>query len=267
MSPIFGLLFLVLATSKCENQHLHEYFKEHNLEGGICLYDTKKQTWLHSDSQYSKKGTLPASTFKILHTLIALEEAVVKNKEHLFRWDRTPKLFKSARIPSWNQDQDLESAFKNSTIWCYEEIAKSIKTKRYCKYLKSANYSNRKIKHPNGNDFWNYGKLRVSLIDQIKLLIHLYNNKLPFKIEHQELTKDLMIEEENEQYLLRTKTGWSYDGRDIGWYVGYIELADNVIFFSTRIEKDLDKEVRQFSEFRKSITKKIISDLYNLNIE
>jgi len=260
-----SIILFLISVSVC-GQNLSNYFTENNVIGGISIYDLKNQTWKHSDEEYAKKGTLPASTFKIIHTLIGLEEGVVEGKEDIFKWDKKPKLFKSKSIPNWNQNNSLEMAFKNSTIWYYEEIAKQIKNKNYCRHLKKAKYSDRKIKNPNGNDFWNYGKLKVSPIEQIELLIKLFRNDLPFNFKFQNLTKELMIEEEQQEYTLRSKTGWSYDKQDIGWYIGYVEIKDNVIFFSTRIEKQLDEEIGGFSKMRKSITKQIISDLYNLKM-
>jgi len=70
-----------------------------------------------------------------------------------------------------------------------------------------------------------------------------------------------MIERQNVEMTIRSKTGWSHDKIYIGWYVGYLELEDNTIFFATRIEKELDEERKDFSKLRKNITYKIISDM------
>ena len=45
--------------------------------------------------------------------------------------------------------------------------------------------------------------------------------------------KEIMIDEKNEDYTIRAKTGW--EGK-YGWYVGYIETKDDVWFFSTNID-------------------------------
>lgn len=260
------LVTLILISTYLNGQDLNEYFIDNNIIGGISLYNLQNKSWLHSDKDYANKGTLPASTFKIINTIIALEEGIINNQQDIFKWDGKPKLFKSIEIPNWNKDNNLEMAFKNSTIWYYEEIARQINKRKYCQYLKKAKYSNRKIKNSKGNDFWNYGTLKVSPIEQIELLIKLFHNQLPFNIKFQALTKELMIEEEHSEYTIRSKTGWSYDKVDIGWYIGFIEIKNNVIFFATRIEKSLDEELNEFSNLRKSITKQILEDLYNVKI-
>lgn len=257
---------LILISIYSYGQNLNQYFIDSKVFGSISIYDLNKQIWKHSNKDESERGTLPASTFKIIHTMIGLEEKVINDINDTIKWDGETKLFKTHRVPNWNRDNDLELAFRNSTIWYYEEISKQIKKDKYCKYLKKNSYSNRKYKNGKGFDFWNYGSLKVTPIEQIELLIRLYHNKLSFTVEHQEITKFLMIEHKTPYLTIRSKTGWCYEKKDIGWYVGYVELENNVIFFATRIEKGLDEEVNGFSKLRLSITKSIISDMYNLEL-
>lgn len=261
-----SILCCLLATVVL-GQDLNTFFNEAKVKGAISIYDYKKQIWIHSNADLAEKGTLPASTFKIIHSLIGLEEGIIDSKNDTIRWDGKPKLFKSFEIPNWNKDNDLEMAFKNSTVWYYEEIAKRIKLCTYRKYLRKNKYSNRGLKNGKGVDFWNYGNLKVTPVEQIELLVKLYKNELSFKNKYQELVKELMLEKETPDYILRSKTGWSYDKMDIGWYIGYIELKNNTLFFATRIEKELKENLKGFSGLRKSITKRIMNELYDVRIE
>jgi len=69
----------------------------------------------------------------------------------------------------------------------------------------------------------------------------------------------MMIEEQNEEYILRAKTGWTrVEGKDIGWWTGYLEKDDNVIFFATRITKNRTTHNPDFGKCRKEITRKVI---------
>jgi len=62
-------------------------------------------------------------------------------------------------------------------------------------------------------------------------------------------------------YTLRGKTGWGeQDGKNIGWYVGYIEREGNVYFFATNIESENPDE-SLFPGARKAITRQILQDL------
>lgn len=263
----FKILFILSIISySIRGQDLNNFFVEVNVKGSISIYDLKNKEWNHSNAKLAKEGTLPASTFKIIHTLIGLEENIIRGRNDTIRWDKEPKLFKTTKIPNWNKDNDLETAFKNSTIWYFEEIAKQINKCKYRKYLKKNKYTNRNNRKGKDYDFWNFGNLKVSPIEQIELLIKLYKNELSFNKKYQELTKEFMIEKETSSLILRSKTGWCYDTIDIGWYIGFIELEDNVVFFATRIEKELERDLEGFSKLRKSITTNVINKLYDLKL-
>ncbi len=49
------------------------------------------------------------------------------------------------------------------------------------------------------------------------------------------LVKDIMINEQTPNYVLRGKTGWA---NNIGWYVGYLEQNNDVYFFATNLDFD-----------------------------
>jgi beta-lactamase class D len=70
-------------------------------------------------------------------------------------------------------------------------------------------------------------------LNKSNFLKRLYKNDLPFKIEDINALKEIMIDEKNEDYTIRAKTGW--EGR-YGWYVGYVETKDDVWFFATNID-------------------------------
>ena len=75
--------------------------------------------------------------------------------------------------------------------------------------------------------------LEITTFEQIKFLKRFYTNNLPFKIEDINLLKEIMIDEKNEDYIIRAKTGW--EGK-YGWYVGYLETKNDVWFFATNID-------------------------------
>ena len=61
----------------------------------------------------------------------------------------------------------------------------------------------------------------------------LYQNDLPFELEHQRLLKDVMIVEAEKDWILRAKTGW--EGRH-GWWVGWVEWSAGPVFFALNID-------------------------------
>src|SRR5690606_14963651 len=61
------------------------------VKGAILIYDLETDQWYSNNFNWAKKGQLPASTFKIPNSVIAIETGVVKNDSTLFRWDGEPR--------------------------------------------------------------------------------------------------------------------------------------------------------------------------------
>ena len=247
-------LFPVFAFGQID---LKKPFNDCSLQGSFTLYDYNAKKWTFSDERDAKVETLPASTFKIINSLIALETGAVKNEMEVLKWDGTKR-----EVEAWNADTDLKNAFKNSTVWFYVELAKRVGTKNYKKHLKKSRYGNGKIFNGKDSDFWNYGDFGISPVDQIKFLKEFHEEKLPFSKRSSEIVKHVMIEETNENYTLRAKTGWtSFGGNDTGWWIGYVARNDNTYFFATRVIKSRQTENPRFSACRREITKSILKQL------
>jgi len=231
------------------------------VDGSVTIYDYKQKKWFYSDSVDAKKLTLPASTFKIPNSLIALETGILKDENQILKWDGIPKYFLGVKMEAWNKDTDLKSAYKNSTIWFFVELAKRIKRDRYRKYLEICAYGNLNFSEK-GIDFWNYGQYGISPVNQILFLRRLYEEELPFSKKHMATVKNIMISEKTANYVIRDKTGWTRkDGLDIGWWVGYVETKDNVYFFATRLTKSQKDDNPNFSKYRKEITKHVLKEM------
>ena len=224
----FKIFFLILLSINlfAWDKEVEEVFKKYKVEGTIVIESlNKKKINIYNDKRASELFS-PASTFKIPNSLIALNEGVV-TKDSLIIWDK-----KTREYESWNKDQTLLTAFKSSCVWCYQEFASKIGVEKYEKYLKSLDYGNKNI----GNEitrFWLDESLKITTFEQIKFLKRFYTNDLPFKIEDMNTLKEIMIDEKNEDYTIRAKTGW--EGK-YGWYVGFIETKEDVWFFSTNID-------------------------------
>ena len=234
---IFAILFSIfsLATfahaqeGTLERSDWRKFFSEFQAKGTIVVADERQadRAMLVFDPVRSKKRYSPASTFKIPHTLFALDAGAVRDEFQIFRWDGVNRGF-----AGHNQDQDLRSAMRNSTVWVYELFAKEIGDDKARRYLKKIDYGNADPSTSNG-DYWIEGSLAISAQEQIAFLRKLYRNELPFRVEHQRLVKDLMIVEAGRNWILRAKTGW--EGR-MGWWVGWVEWPTGSVFFALNID-------------------------------
>lgn len=220
-------LMLIFSINLFANDlEIEKIFKNKEVEGTLVLESLNTKKVDIYNEKRANTSFSPASTFKIPNTLIALNEGVV-NKDSIIVWDKKVREF-----DAWNKDQTLQSAFKSSCVWCYKEFASKIGVEKYKKYLKELNYGNKRI-GKDVTDFWLDESLRITAFEEIRFLKQLQANNLAFKQEDIDTLKNIMIDEKNENYTLRAKTGW--EGR-YGWYVGYIETKDDVWFFAMNID-------------------------------
>ncbi|MDP1800222.1 MAG: class D beta-lactamase [Bacteroidota bacterium] len=229
-----------------------KYYDEQNVEGSFVLYDSKNDKLIFYNKKQYTDSFSPASTFKICNSLIGLETGIIKDENFVIPWDSVVR-----QNPKWNTDHDLKTAFKNSTVWYYRELARRVGEKKMKYWLDKSKFGNMDMS--GGVDlFWLRGGLRITPEQQIDFLKRLHDNKLVFSKRSTEIVKRIMIVKDTLGYVLRAKTGWSDgDKKSIGWYIGYLETNDNVYYFSNCIQTpDFDK-----AKARIEITDQIFYDL------
>lgn len=236
-------------------------FKDCQIAGSTSIYDYKNKKWLFSNNTDARIETLPASTFKIINLLIALETGVIKDENEIVKWVGKTDTTLYGYRPEIYKDMTVKEAFEVSAGWVFIELAKKIGKERYKHYLKLCQYGNQDLSQKDA-DFWNFGAFAISPVNQIELLIKVYEEKLPFSKRNIEILKRVMMTEKTDTYSIRSKTGWTrVSGNDIGWWVGYVERSDNVYFFATRIIKKRSTINKNFGQCRKDITKNILRQL------
>jgi beta-lactamase class D len=262
MVKIFILIFIFFQipdSNPKENVQeidLKSFFEEFQVKGSFLLYDLKKNEYTAFDHKRCKKGFLPASTFKILNSLIGLETGTIPDIDHVIQWDGVER-----NISAWNQDHSLVSAYKVSCVPYYQELARRVGVEKMKYFTTHSKYGKMDISESNLDTFWLEGKSRISQKEQIDFLKKFYKRELPFSSANFSQVEKIMLVEENDRYKLRGKSGWTFqDGNDIGWFVGYLEKAENVYFFATQIESPKPNN-DLFNRGRKEITLNIIRHL------
>jgi len=226
-----GLVSFKSAIKTNHRDDLKKFYDEYQVQGSFVLYDQKNDHYTYYNQEQTTTPFTPASTFKICNSLIALETGAVKDENVVFKWDK-----KERPLPVWNADTDMKNAFKNSTVWFYQELAKLVGEEKMKFWLHKANYGNEDI---NGgiDGFWLWGGLRITPIQQIDFLKRLQGDKLPFSSRSMDIVKSIMIVKNTKDYVIRAKTGNGKQGNlYVSWYVGYITTNDNVYYFSNCIQ-------------------------------
>lgn len=257
------LLGYLLPLTLLAQVDLQKPFRDCQLAGSTTVYDYGQRKWTFTDEVDSQRATLPASTFKIINSLIALETGVIRDEKDVIKWVGQSQI-DTARYsyrPEIYHDMTVKEAFEKSAGWVYIELAKKIGRDRYEQYLSKCQYGNGNLSQKDV-DFWNFGPFAISPKNQITFLTALYDEKLPFSKQNMAIVKRMMINETTAKYVLRAKTGWTReDGVDIGWWVGYVEKQRKPYFFATRISKNRNTVNPNFGDCRKRITKDILRQL------
>jgi beta-lactamase class D len=204
-------------------------FDDAQAEGTIVVVDARdgRRAVREHNPERARTRYRPASTFKIPHTLFALDAGVLRDEFQRFAWDGVERDF-----AGHNRDQDLRSAMRTSALWVYQGFAREIGEDGAQAYLERIRYGNADPTTEQG-DYWVDGALAISAYEQVAFLERLYRNELPFRVEHQRLLKDVMIVEAGRDWILRAKTGW--EGR-MGWWVGWVEWPNGPVFFALNID-------------------------------
>ena len=220
------------------------------LAGSIVIYDLTEDRYYSNNFAWARNGHLPASTFKIPNSIIALETGVVEDDSTLFVWGGEKR-----RLKVWEQDLAFKEAFHHSCVPCYQEVARNIGAARMADYLHRFNYGNMKVDSGHIDMFWLQGDSRINQLQQIDFLERFYKGDLPISDRTEAIMKRMMVIEDNEKYKLSGKTGWSVtNGSNNGWFVGFIETQSKVYFLATNVEPNPQFDMNMFAMIRKDIT-------------
>lgn len=242
------------ASITAQAPNLGRHFREFGLKGSSLIYDLNNNRTYEHNPQRNATAITPASTFKIFNAMVALETGVVPNDVAVLTWDGIHR-----DIDAWNHDTNLRQAFKDSTVWFYQVLARRAGHEQMQQFIDKVSYGNRQIGTAADIDrFWLQGPLQITPKEQIQFLQRLYRGNLPFSQRTMDLVKDIMVREQTPDYTLRGKTGWLDSTKpEVGWFVGYLEQNKNVYFFATTIDMHKPED----APARIEITRRSLKDL------
>jgi beta-lactamase class D len=213
---------------------LAKRFFDEGTVGTFVGYKTGDYLIIASDKDRSGEAKLPASTFKIPNSLIALETGVVADPDKdVFKWDGVVR-----SIEPWNKDHTLRSAIAVSAVPVYQEIARRIGPERMQKYVDLFEYGNRDI--GGGIDqFWLTGNLRIDPVQQIDFVDRLRRGVLPVSKRSQDLVRDILPVAKVGDSVIRAKSGLlgaEIGKPSLGWMVGWAEKGGVQTVFALNMD-------------------------------
>lgn len=264
---LLNIIILVNFTANCQTKKLNtkEVVKTEfgnildslEVNGSILIYDVKNKIYYSNDFSWAKTGVIPASTFKIPNSIIALETGIIKNDSAIFKWNGEKRRFKR-----WEEDLTFKKAFQVSCVPCYQEIARKVGVKRMKKYLRKLDYKGMVFDTLTIDNFWLEGNSKISQKQQIDFLRKFYFSKFPISDRTIKIVKNIMEIERTENYILSGKTGLSsIEEKYNGWFVGYVETKSNVYFFATNVIPTDGLNVDDFISSRINVTKNALKQM------
>ncbi len=275
---IFGFLPLaVFFFGSCRDVRIKEhkewgkFYENYGIKNACFIVKDNNHESVH---YYNKERCIqrftPASTFKIINSMIALETAVAPDDGLMIKWDGTP------RKPEWDKDMTMREAFKVSCVPYYQEIARRIGSARMQHYIDTMQYGN---KNTSGaiDQFWLNDSLQVSADEQIGMLKKMYFAQLPISERSQRIVKTLMLQEQTPGYNLYYKTGTAMkNGKTLYWVVGIAERIEHVkepegsmnksdihnypYFFAQNFEMPTADTTKDWSKTRIDVLKDVLRD-------
>ena len=224
-----------------------KYFGKY--EGSFVLYDLGNDAWSIHDIEHATLRVAPDSTYKIYDALFGLEEGVITPEDSFIAWNGENYPFEA-----WNADQTLQSAMASSVNWYFQSVDEQLGTTSVYDYIKEIGYGNKNMSG-DFSTYWMESSLKISPIEQVELLTQLQNNNFGFAPENINAVKDSICLSSSDAGTFYGKTGTGrVDGQDVnGWFIGYIETADNTYFFATNIGADSDATGGNATEITMSI--------------
>lgn len=211
------------AATVSESPALAEAFKRAGVTGTFVMLDPGKDTLVVHNSARARTRFVPASTFKIVNTLIGLESGAVADVDEVLPYGGKPQPFSA-----WEHDMALREAIKISNVPVYQELARRIGLARMKTWMGKIGYGNGEIGKV-VDRFWLDGPLEISALEQVEFLRRLAASELPVSPGAMNAVQEITLQRKTEAFELHGKTGWAMVPKPaLGWYVGWVNRGSVV---------------------------------------
>jgi beta-lactamase class D len=251
---ILGLMALPTQAAEVERPDLARLFTQAGTAGTVVVHDLAHDTTVVVGAERAGQGFLPASTFKVVNALIALDRGVVSGPDEVLPWHGTQFWIKDC-----NADLALRSAFAKSCVPAFQDIARRIGYGAMVQSLARLDYGNGAPEPELADRFWLEGPFKISARQQVAFLKRLVTGQLPVSVRAEDMLREIMAVERTPAYTLYAKTGWADSTQpNIGWWIGWIDRADgNTVLFAT----NLDLTRPDLAKARQEVTRAVLREL------
>ncbi len=229
---LVSILFTACTSNNVtEDNSIQKYFEDNKVTGCFAMFDNSQGQFTVFNKKYFRDSAyLPASTFKIVNSLIGIETGRVQDDSTIIKWDSVVR-----KNSQWNRDLTMHDAFQLSCVPWFQELARRIGKDTMQHWLDTLGYASRYQKPVINriDTFWLDNSVKITADEQFGLVKKLYFDQLPFQKRTQRIVRNMMLKENNANYQLSYKTGWGKSDirQSVGWITGWIEENKHPYFF------------------------------------
>lgn len=207
------------------------YFE--GLNGAAVIYDPSENRYQIYNQETALTQRSPCSTFKIISSLIGLENGIIVPEDSVRPW--SGEIFWNE---DWNRDIGFEDAFRTSCVWYFRQVIDEIGTELMQEELDRLQYGNRDISdwegRQNTNDdnraltgFWIESSLRISPKEQTEVMERIFGSDSEYSKGTQDKLKEVMLVSGQSEPGLAVygKTGQGAEGNTTVdcWFTGFAD--------------------------------------------
>jgi len=230
-----------------EDAGIGALFAKAGLQGAFVVHDVAADSYTVHDRRRAQQRYIPASTFKIPNSLIALSNGAVASVDEVVPYDGKP-----VYRPEWARDMALREAIRLSNVPVYQEMARRVGLDRMRGALVRLRYGNMET-GDRVDRFWLDGPLEISAVEQTAFLTGLAQGQLPFSNVAMAAVREICRQDGPAE--LYAKTGWGKrPGQpDIGWWVGWVRKDGKLYAFALNVDMPADGQDRRVALGREAL--------------
>lgn len=221
------------------------------LDGSAVIYDPAENCFEIYNKEAALTRRSPCSTFKIVSSLIALENGIIDPEDSVRTWSG-----ESFWNEEWNRDIGFDDAFHASCVWYFREVTDEIGEDLMQKELDRLSYGNCDISdwkgrlntnnaNPALTGFWIESSLLISPKEQVEVLERIFGDRSAYSQKTREKLKQVMLlpEQSNSDISIYGKTGMGKAGGILvdAWYAGFAECSGDNIYFCVHLDETKDE--------------------------
>ena len=238
------------------------------LTGAAVIYDRAENRYAVYNGELAGTRRSPCSTFKIISSLIGLEQGIILPDDSVRTW--SGEMFWNE---DWNRDIGFEDAFRTSCVWYFREVIDEIGRETMQKELEKLAYGNCDISDWKGEQntnnsnraltgFWIKSSLKISPKEQTEVMERIFGENSTYSEETIEILKEVMRlpEEYGTDIPVYGKTGMGKtDGITVdAWFTGFAETSEEPVYFCVYLGQSEERDAT--SAAARDIAVQIISD-------